>query len=186
LATLIKLETKDASISLVKSIHRMSRNLIHSQSMKASQDIGPDTFLDNTNMSKSMNAMTDLIKSNPALKSNHPMAKIFPRLPESVFSLDLSKPELMRLSVLYEWLETENEYIRDLQLLLEFFKDLLLDTSGISEEESTIIFGSIPQLIEASEEIVKEFKNRQAESATFTNIASNIQAYCSVLFVVLM
>jgi hypothetical protein len=129
--------------------------------------------------SKSTNSMSDLMK--PGQKSNHSMAKIFPRLPESVFALDLSKPELMRLSVLYEWLETEIEYIRDMQLLLEFFKDLLLDTNGITEEESVIIFGSIPKLIEASEEIVKDFRIRQAESETFTNIAANIQAYCSVM-----
>ena len=40
--------------------------------------------------------------------------KIFGKLPAEIMQFDLSKPQLMRLSVIYEWIETEADYVRDL------------------------------------------------------------------------
>jgi hypothetical protein len=43
--------------------------------------------------------------------------KLFAKLPQEVAKADIDKVEMMRLSVVYELIETESDYINDLKTM---------------------------------------------------------------------
>ncbi|KAJ1560079.1 Myosin 10A, isoform D, partial [Cladochytrium tenue] len=75
----------------------------------------------------------------------------FPRLPEAVACSGLPKKELMRFSVIYEFLDTERDYVNDLRVML--IKEL--DRSGLlTESDLKVLFSNIEQLVEANSSLV--------------------------------
>jgi hypothetical protein len=50
--------------------------------------------------------------------SSAPPIKLFAKLPKQILDSGLEKPELMRLSAVYELIETEIDYVQDLKTMI--------------------------------------------------------------------
>ena len=56
--------------------------------------------------------------ATPHSSGENDTQKIFGKLPPELMNRGLTKPQLMRLSVIYEMIETEVDYIRDLNIMI--------------------------------------------------------------------
>jgi hypothetical protein len=75
--------------------------------------------------------------------------KLFAKLPKQIAESSLEKPELMRLSAVYELIETEIDYVKDLQTMINFHKVQM--ATVVSELETNQIFSNIEQLLVANQ-----------------------------------
>lgn len=80
-----------------------------------------------------------------------PGMKLFAKLPKQIAESTLEKPELMRLSAVYELIETEIDYVKDLQTMINFHKVQM--ATVVSELETNQIFSNIEQLLVANQVI---------------------------------
>ena len=62
--------------------------------------------------------------------------KAFGKLPKEILDANLPKPELMRLSTVYELIETEADYVRDLQTMIQVLKIDLVASSSIKGKQA--------------------------------------------------
>ncbi|KAJ8331299.1 hypothetical protein QVD99_001585 [Batrachochytrium dendrobatidis] len=87
--------------------------------------------------------------------------KMFAKLPKEVTDANLPKPELMRLSALYELIETEADYCRDLMTMINFHRAQLRESKIVSEQDSTALFSNIDQLLLANQGLLAKLKARR-------------------------
>ncbi|KAJ3091674.1 Myosin 10A, isoform D [Quaeritorhiza haematococci] len=80
--------------------------------------------------------------------------KMFAKLPQEVLNANLAKPELMRLSVVYELIETEADYVRDLNVMINFHKADIQKNKLLSEEDVQVLFSNIEQLVAANQQFL--------------------------------
>jgi hypothetical protein len=66
--------------------------------------------------------------------------KLFAKLPKEVAEADLDKNELMRLSVVYELIETEIDYVNDLKTMLSFHKVKMEETKIFSDNHISMVY----------------------------------------------
>ncbi len=88
------------------------------------------------------------VEGKPVVPQPSPL-KLFAKLPKQITESSLEKPELMRLSAVYELIETEIDYVKDLQTMLNFHKPQLQQV--LSEQDCNSIFSNIEQLLNANQ-----------------------------------
>lgn len=86
-----------------------------------------------------------LISSDSATRA--PQIKLFAKVPKQITESSLEKPELMRLSAVYELIETEIDYVNDLQTMINFHKVQL--ALVVSEQDVASIFSNVDELLAA-------------------------------------
>lgn len=86
----------------------------------------------------------DVAESKSSAPTPAPL-KLFSKLPKQITESGLEKPELMRLSAVYELIETEIDYVKDLQTMINFHKAKLAQSA--SEQDANLIFSNIDQLL---------------------------------------
>ncbi|KAJ3288135.1 cytochrome c oxidase subunit 1 [Borealophlyctis nickersoniae] len=79
--------------------------------------------------------------------------KMFSKLPPEVLSAQLPKAELMRLSVVYELIETESDYVRDLNTMINYHKEQIKSTKLLTDEEIATLFSNLDQLVPVNQQL---------------------------------
>ncbi|KAI8921845.1 hypothetical protein DFJ77DRAFT_651 [Powellomyces hirtus] len=104
--------------------------------------------------------MSVMLDTSPASASPVQTPKsMFSKLPPEVSSANLPKPELMRLSVVYEMIETEADYVRDLELMINYHKPQLQET--LSEEEINMLFSNTDQLVPVNQHLLDRLREKR-------------------------
>ncbi|KAJ3147135.1 Myosin 10A, isoform D [Irineochytrium annulatum] len=98
-----------------------------------------------------------LANSSPSLLGSAPpptpiSPKHFAKIPIEVIQANLPKAEMMRLSVVYEFIETEADYVKDLGIMVNYHKPEVKLTKLISDADITTLFSNIEQLISVNNE----------------------------------
>lgn len=78
-------------------------------------------------------------------------AKNFSKVPKEVADANLPKPELMRLSTVYELIETEIDYGKDLTTMIQYHKVQLRESKLLLDAEVNAIFSNTEQLLVANQ-----------------------------------
>ncbi|KAJ3065369.1 hypothetical protein HDU98_011268, partial [Podochytrium sp. JEL0797] len=76
--------------------------------------------------------------------------RAYPKLPAEVVNAGLEKRELMRLSVVYELIETEADYIRDLGIMVNVHKQEMTAWKILDDATIDTIFSNVAALIAAN------------------------------------
>lgn len=80
-----------------------------------------------------------------------PSMKQLGKLPPELESMDLSESERKRQSSIYELIETEDDYIKDMQLLVNFHMANFKTDKLIPDEDIVKLFGNIEEIISANQ-----------------------------------
>ncbi|KAI9343518.1 hypothetical protein BDR26DRAFT_858236 [Obelidium mucronatum] len=97
--------------------------------------------------------------------------KLFPKLPVEVMNSGLPKQELMRLSVVYELIETEADYVRDLGIMINFHQEELLASKFLDEITISTIFSNVEDLISANNGLLAKLNAKREENPIIEQIA---------------
>ncbi|KAH6599748.1 hypothetical protein BASA50_002773 [Batrachochytrium salamandrivorans] len=101
-------------------------------------------------------------------------SKMFSKLPKEVTDANLPKPELLRLSALYELIETEADYCRDLTTMISFHKVQLRDSKLISDQDINALFSNIDQLLSANQGLLAKLQARRDQNPIIQEIGDVI------------
>ncbi|KAI8913327.1 Dbl homology domain-containing protein [Gorgonomyces haynaldii] len=100
--------------------------------------------------------------------------KLFAKLPQVVAESSLPKPEMMRLSAVYEMIETENDYVRDLQTMVQFHRQQLKESKLLGDHEVSTIFSNTEQLIIANQALAQRLLERKEQNPFISEIGDLI------------
>ncbi|KAI9100569.1 hypothetical protein DFS34DRAFT_648488 [Phlyctochytrium arcticum] len=90
-----------------------------------------------------------------------PPRTMFAKLPPEVAASNLSKAEMMRLCSVYELIETEADYVRDLTLMINFHKTQLQATQILTDEEIDLLFSNIDQLVPVNQQLLDRLHEKR-------------------------
>ncbi|KAI8621585.1 hypothetical protein BC830DRAFT_1076995 [Chytriomyces sp. MP71] len=113
--------------------------------------------------SESHHANNQSITSSPP-PIGIPTPKLYPKLPALVVNAGLPKQEMMRLSVVYELIETEADYIRDLGIMINLHKHELLLWKVIDDATSESIFSNAEALIVANQGLLDRLNVKKEQN----------------------
>ncbi|KAJ1562854.1 cytochrome c oxidase subunit 1 [Nowakowskiella sp. JEL0078] len=116
---------------------------------------------------------TDSIEFTP-ITTNRPLSgdstpqnsspKHFSKLPVELISAGLAKSEMMRLSVVYELIDTEADFVRDLNVMLNFHKQQIKNARLLSEEDVIVLFSNTDQLVQVNQNFLDKLSARKEEN----------------------
>lgn len=91
---------------------------------------------------------------------------MFPRLPAELVNMGLPKSELLRQSVIYEIIDTENEYVKDLERMMNYHKKELskkeiILTGILSESDIKTLFSNVNDLFEVNHKILLQLQAKR-------------------------
>ncbi|KAJ3126286.1 Myosin 10A, isoform D [Physocladia obscura] len=116
----------------------------------------------------SMNSVTfnseDENKTNSPPISGAVSPKLYAKLPMEVLTSNLPKQDMMRLSVIYELIETESDYIRDLQLIIDLHQREMRASQIVDENALAVIFPNIEQLILTNQKLLDKLNEKKEEN----------------------
>ncbi|KAI8926331.1 hypothetical protein BC831DRAFT_456795 [Entophlyctis helioformis] len=101
-------------------------------------------------------------------------SKMFAKLPKEVQDANLPKPELMRLMAVYELLDTEADYCRDLSTIISFHKVQMRESRMVPEQEINHIFSNVEQLLAANQNLLNKLQARRDQNAIIQEIGDVI------------
>ncbi|KAJ3325340.1 Myosin 10A, isoform D [Boothiomyces sp. JEL0866] len=139
----------------LRDIDRLKSDLSNLENLK--NEIKPKQYLDSLRKS-----MMDNKRISVAQPQNTP--KLFAKLPKQIAEAQLEKPELMRLSAVYELIETEIDYVKDLNTMLTVTDVQMKDCKLIPEKEMELIFSNIDQLLNANQILMNKLTARRDEN----------------------
>ncbi|KAJ3182436.1 cytochrome c oxidase subunit 1 [Geranomyces variabilis] len=135
---------------------------LHQMDSKTSLMEGSGAEMAATATAKAANRMSALIQSSgseasPAQSAQMPKS-MFSKLPPEVNNAGLLKPELMRLSVVYEMIETEADHVRDLELMI-YYHTLLQQT--LTAEEIHTLFSNTEELVPVNQHLLNRLREKR-------------------------
>jgi hypothetical protein len=96
--------------------------------------------------------------------------KLFAKLPKQVVESGLEKPELMRLSAVYELIETECDYVKDLNTMITFHKVQLKESKLFSDADIQLIFSNVEELVAANDVLMQKMIARRDENVFIAEV----------------
>ncbi|TPX30842.1 hypothetical protein SmJEL517_g05682 [Synchytrium microbalum] len=100
--------------------------------------------------------------------------KLFAKLPPEVLNAGLTKAEMMRLSVVYELIETESDYVKDLGTMINYHKAQMMKGSLLPEAEIQQLFANVDQLLVANQEFLVKLVARKEANVVIQEIGDVI------------
>ncbi|KAJ3024459.1 UNVERIFIED_CONTAM: cytochrome c oxidase subunit 1 [Siphonaria sp. JEL0065] len=97
--------------------------------------------------------------------------KLFPKLPQEVLNMGLPKQDLMRLSVVYELIETEADYVRDLGIMVNLHQREMLNSKILDEITVSTIFSNVEDLISANSGLLDKLIAKRDENLVINQLA---------------
>ncbi|KAJ3412174.1 cytochrome c oxidase subunit 1 [Chytridiales sp. JEL 0842] len=107
--------------------------------------------------------------------------KLFAKLPQEVVNANLPKGELMRLSVVYEFIETEMDYVKDLVIMVNYHKKEVQATKLVSDQDVNTLFSNLDQLIVANTKLANALQSKK-EANVFIEEIGDVIAECADSF----
>ena len=92
---------------------------------------------------------------------------------EAVAKLNLSKQDIKRQEVIYEIISTEEDYVRDLEFIIEHYMRPLQKNKLIRDKDLAIIFSNIEQVLPVNQELHHALSAIQAKNPII-NIVGDI------------
>ncbi|KCV71091.1 hypothetical protein, variant [Fonticula alba] len=89
----------------------------------------------------------------------------------SVDITTLDTAEVKRQDVAYEFVDSEADYVRDLKIMLEVYKQKIVEAACISEAEVHSLFHNAEALLEANEAFAERLAARRRETPVVIHIA---------------
>lgn len=142
-----------------------------------------------TGRSESSYSIANLAEDNSSVSSTPVVAKsksMFPRLPQEIVDSGISKAECMRLSVVYELIDTESDFVRDLSLMVTYHKPEIENTGLCSTEEIDTLFSNADQLIKVNQQLLDKLVEKKAADAfmpevcdALVDVADSFKIYTS-------
>lgn len=83
----------------------------------------------------------------------------------------LSKEELKRQELIFELIYTEEQYVKDLNLIVNLFLLPINQIDSVKKEEVEMIFSGIEDVIAVNDSLLKDLKSRQSESVVVEQIS---------------
>ncbi|KAJ3100459.1 Myosin 10A, isoform D [Phlyctochytrium planicorne] len=112
--------------------------------------------------------------SSPSLLGTAPTTpispKLFSKLPMEVMNAGLPKVDMMRLSVVYELIETESDYVKDLGIMVNYHKPEVRATKLVSDQDVTVLFSNIEQLIAANTQLLTRLNARKESNPVIEEV----------------
>ncbi|KAJ3187390.1 cytochrome c oxidase subunit 1 [Gaertneriomyces sp. JEL0708] len=109
---------------------------------------------------------------------------MFPKVPAEVANAGLPKSEMMRLSAVYELIETEADYVRDLTLMINYHKKQLEETQLIPETDIANLFSNINDLVPVNQQLLDRlYVKRDADAFipevgdAFVDVSESFKVY---------
>ncbi|KAJ3269397.1 Myosin 10A, isoform D [Terramyces sp. JEL0728] len=149
----------------LRDFDRLKSELQNLENLK--NEIKPKQYLDSLRKS-----MVDNKRASVAQPQSAP--KLFAKLPKQIAEAQLEKPELMRLSAVYELIETEIDYVKDLNTMLSFHKVQMKECKLIPEREMELIFSNIDQLLSANQQLMNKLIARRDENLFIEHVGDLI------------
>ncbi|KAJ3283334.1 cytochrome c oxidase subunit 1, partial [Blyttiomyces sp. JEL0837] len=142
----------------------------------ASPEVDPKKFLDKTRRHVSQESSLGQYSSSPSLLASSPipLAKMFPRLPADIVNSGLPKPELLRLSVIYEFIDTERDFVNDLGTMINYHKNELKQTKMITEQDINMLFSNVETLIETNSYLLNKLQAKKEANPVVEGIGEDI------------
>ena len=100
--------------------------------------------------------------------------KLLAKLPKEVEEANLEKPELLRLAAVYELIETECDYLKDLSTMLTYHKVQLLESKLVPESEAQALFSNTEELLAANQALFDKFMARKAQNVFIEEVGDII------------
>ncbi|KAJ3026898.1 UNVERIFIED_CONTAM: cytochrome c oxidase subunit 1 [Siphonaria sp. JEL0065] len=97
--------------------------------------------------------------------------KLFPKLPQEVLNMGLPKQDLMRLSVVYELIETEADYVRDLGIMVDLHQREMLNSKILDDITVSTIFSNVEDLISANSGLLEKLIAKRDENLVINQLA---------------
>ncbi|KAI3635969.1 hypothetical protein MIR68_005850 [Amoeboaphelidium protococcarum] len=97
-------------------------------------------------------------------------AKVF-KLPDEVLAMNLPKDELMRQSVLYEFIESEQDYVRDVNVMLEYHYKKLKFGRLLDDAQLKQMFSNLEELLPVNKKFLAQLNKRQSDNCVISGIA---------------
>jgi len=87
------------------------------------------------------------------------------------------KKEKARELVLRELIDTERDYVRDLELIIKAFYNPLEERSILSKEDMSQLFSNIPVLVQVNKQLLEDFENRAKVENIAVKMAGLLKMY---------
>ncbi|KAJ3045784.1 cytochrome c oxidase subunit 1 [Rhizophlyctis rosea] len=87
--------------------------------------------------------------------------KMFSKLPPEVLAANLQKNELMRLSAVYELIETEADYVKDLRTMINYHQEEIKKTNLLSNDDILTLFSNIDQLVPVNQHLLERLQEKR-------------------------
>ncbi|KAI9201995.1 uncharacterized protein BJ171DRAFT_584641 [Polychytrium aggregatum] len=143
---------------IIEKILECSRNRSHSFGLSSTDvdtdDTGPEEGSRSRSHQRESSSEPFFDQNKAAAPQTPSTPKLFAKLPAEVMNAGLPKPELMRLSVVYELIETELDYVRDLSVMINIHRKEAVAKQILTEEEVVQIFSNIEDLLPANQKLV--------------------------------
>ncbi|KAJ3162810.1 cytochrome c oxidase subunit 1 [Geranomyces michiganensis] len=141
-----------------------SESHLHEMDSKTSQMEDTGAAMAATAAAKAAQRLSVLVNSpatdaSPTQSSAQMPKSMFSKLPPEVNNAGLPKSELMRLSVVYEMIETEADYVRDLELMINYHKPLLQQT--LTEAEINALFSNTEELVPVNQHLLDRLREKR-------------------------
>ena len=103
-----------------------------------------------------------------------PPQKQFGKLPPEVLNAGLAKPEMMRLAVVYEMIDTEVDFGKDMSTLISFHKVQFKLLKLLSDDDITRVFSNTEELVSVSQSFSDKMNARKTANPFIEEIGDII------------
>ncbi|TPX30848.1 hypothetical protein SeMB42_g07856 [Synchytrium endobioticum] len=83
---------------------------------------------------------------------------------EAIAKLNLTKAEKQRQEVIYEAIQTERDYVNDLEIITEIYMKTLRKNKLLRPKDLSVIFSNIETILPMNQELLKLLEERQSQN----------------------
>lgn len=174
------LENKTISISKTKAVSRYG---LPRMSMMGGMQRSSSHLFKGLSITDGLSNLLPESSSTPPVAATPVMAKNFSKVPKEVVDANLPKPELMRLSAVYELIETEIDYGKDLTVMIEYHKRKLIESKLLTEEDVQAVFSNTEDLYAANQALCVAMRARRDSNMFISTIGDILADGAQVCFV---
>ncbi|TPX38315.1 hypothetical protein SmJEL517_g00307 [Synchytrium microbalum] len=100
---------------------------------------------------------------------------------EVIAKLNLSKSERQRQEVIYEVIQTEKDYVEDLDIVAEIYIKALRKNKLLRPKDLAVIFSNIEMLLPMNQELLKLLEERQAQNHVVDRVGDIFIRVCDYM-----
>eukprot|EP00158_Paraphelidium_tribonemae_P008082 Partr_v1_DN28463_c0_g1_i2_m41298 putative RhoGEF len=106
---------------------------------------------------------------SPSISGNQNGPKVF-KLPDEVLAMGLPKEQIMRQSVLYEVIDSEGDYVRDLNMMVSGHRKQLREQGLLDDNQIKRMFSNLDELLPVNQSMLGMLITRRDENPLIPGI----------------